>query len=163
MIVLALALRAQEPSNDQWVVFNSEPGRFSVRLPAKPTDRVQTVPGEHGPYASHLFAVKSAKSVFLLAWVDYDPSFNFAPQSELETSRDNFVEGIKATLLTSKNVTFDGYQAIEFTAETNDTLYKSRVYIVGRRPYQLVAGTAKGADDSANVARFFESFKVRLR
>ena len=32
--------------------------------------------------------------------------------------------------------------------------------MVGRRPYQIVIGSPKGQDDSANVKRFFNSFKV---
>ncbi len=34
--------------------------------------------------------------------------------------------------------------------------------MVGRRPYQIVIGSPKGMDDSANVNRFFNSFKVSL-
>ena len=147
---------------DGWVTFNSEMGRFSVVMPEIPNDKTETVQSEHGPYTTHLFVVRE-KSVFLIGWVDYDPNFNFNPTSELDANRDNFVKGVKATLINSRSVTLDGYQALEFTAETADTIFKSRVYMVGRRPYQLVAGTSKGFDDSRNVSRFFESFKVRVR
>ena len=81
----------------------------------------------------------------------------------MNLNRDNFINGVKATLINNKTVTLDGYQAIEFTAETSQTLFKSRVYMVGRRPYQLVSATAKGVDDSINIDRFFNSFKVRVR
>jgi len=64
--------------------------------------------------------------------------------------------------VSSNNTTFDGYQGLEFVAETGYTVYKSRVVIVGRRPYQLIAGTTKGVDDSANTMRFFESFKIKI-
>jgi hypothetical protein len=56
----------------------------------------------------------------------------------------------------------DGYSAIEFTAETGDRIFKSRVYMVGRRPYQIAIGSPRGQDDSVNVNRFFNSFKVSL-
>ena len=150
-------------ARDPWVTFSSAPGRFSILVPETPTDKTDTVPSEHGPYTTHLFVVKAAKSVFLIGWVDYDPSFNFNPHSELDANRDNFIKGLGATLINSRAVTVDGYQCLEFDAETADTLYRSRVYIVGRRPYQLVAGTVKGQDDSLNVNRFFDSFKVKLR
>jgi hypothetical protein len=164
LLAVAMTAAAQEHSRetrDSWVRFDSESGRFTVMLPQTPTEKTETVPSNVGPYTSHLFSVRSVKSVFVIGWVDYDPGFNFGVQSELNANRDNFVKGIKGTLINSTNTTIDGYQSLEFTAETTDTIYRSRVSIVGRRPYLLTAGTLKGIDDSANVTRFFDSFKIR--
>lgn len=150
------------PDSSGWVRFTSALGRFTVLMPQTPTDKAETTKSEHGPYTTHLFIVKDVSSVYLIGWVDYDPSFNFNKQAELEANRDNFVKGIKATLLTSSPTTIDGYQAIEFVAETTDRVFKSRVYMVGRRPYQIVIGSPKGQDDSVQTSRFFNSFKIRL-
>lgn len=164
LLAAAMTVSAQEhsrESRDSWVKFDSDPGRFTVWLPQTPTEKTETVRSNVGPYTTHLFSVRSVNSVFVVGWVDYDPGFNFGVQSELNANRDNFVKGISGTLIDSTNTTIDGYQSLEFTAETADTIYRSRVYIVGRRPYQLIAGTLKGVDDSANVTRFFDSFKIR--
>ena len=96
----------------------------------------------------------------MVGWVDYDPSFKFNLQTELEANRDNFVKGIKGTLVESRSVKIDGYQALEFTAETPTRVFRSRVYMVGRRPYQIIIGSQKGADDSEQVNKFLDSFKV---
>jgi hypothetical protein len=132
-------------------------------MPQIPTDKTETEQSQHGPYTTHLFIVRDTTSVYLIGWVDYDPSFNFNRQAELEANRDNFVKGINAKLVTSRPTVIDGYSAIEFTAETTDRVFKSRVLMVGRRPYQIVIGSPKDMDDSANVNRFFNSFKVALR
>jgi len=164
ILAATLTIVAQEHSRqtpDTWVRFNSELGRFTVMLPQNPIEKTETVRSNVGPYTTHLFSVRSVKTVFLVGWVDYAPSFNFVAQSELNANRDNFVKAINATVLSTNNTKIDGYQSLEFTAETTDTVYRSRVYIVGRRPYQLIAGTLKGTDDEANVTRFFESFKIR--
>jgi len=179
-LALSLSLQAQEhsrrpntpPSNTappankmdpgDWVSFNSEEGHFSVLVPDTPTDKAETTDSSHGPYTTHLFVVKDTTSVYLIGYVDYDPSFNFNRQAELEANRDNFVKGINARLVSSRPTMIDGYSAIEFTAETDDRVFKSRVYMVGRRPYQIVIGSPKGMDDSVNVKRFFNSFKVSL-
>jgi hypothetical protein len=144
-----------------WVKFTSEAGHFSVLMPEAPTDKAETVDSSHGPYTTHLFIVKDEQSVYLIGYVDYDPNFNFNRQAELEANRDNFVKGINATLVSTRTTTIDGYNALEFTAETVDRVFKSRVYMVGRRPYQIVIGSPKGFDDTASVNRFFNSFKVR--
>ena len=155
---------APAPSNTtdsgSWVKFTSENGRFSVMMPEIPPEKTETQESSNGPYTTHLFVVKDTTSVYLIGFVDYDPSFNFNRQAELEANRDNFVKGISATLLSSKATVIDGYSALEFTAETADRIFKSRVFMVGRRPYQLVIGSPKGMDDSASVERFFNSFKV---
>ena len=145
-----------------WVKFTSELGRFSVLMPEIPPEKTETTPSEHGPYTTHLFIARDTQNVYLIGWVDYDPSFNFNKQSELVANRDNFVKGIKATLVNTRPLKIDGYEAIEFVAETADRTFKSRVYMVGRRPYQIVIGYPKGEDEAITTDRFFNSFKIRL-
>ena len=154
------ATPAPAVDNGGWIRFNSVPGRFSVLVPSTPEDKAETTPSDHGAYTTHLFIVKDDINVFLIGWVDYDPSFNFNRQAELEANRDNFVNGVKATLTSTRAMEIDGYPAIEFTADTDDRTFKSRVYMVGRRPYQIVIGYPKGNDQLAPVGRFFNSFKV---
>jgi len=141
---------------------DSDEGGFSILLPKLVSDQTETKQSVNGPYTTHLFIVNASKGVYLVGWVDYDPSFNFGVQSELEANRDNFVKGIKGTLLNTTRISLDGNPGLEFTAESQNMFYKSRVYIVGRRPILLIAGTGSGQDDSVNVARFFNSFHVKL-
>jgi len=151
-------------SNDSgWVKFTSPEGHFSVMMPEIPQDKSETVDSSHGPYTTHLFIVRDTQSVYLIGWVDYDPSFNFNRQAELEANRDNFVKGINAKLLSTRPTVINGYSAIEFTAETADRTFKSRVFLVGRRPYQIVIGSPKGFDDAAITDRFFNSFRVSVQ
>ena len=180
MLGLSIAIKAQEhsprpsatPSNtpppvtamdaNGWVKLISDTGRFSVLMPSTPTEKTETTDSTHGPYTTHLFVVKDDTSVYLIGWVDYDPRFNFNRQAELEANRDNFVKGIQATLLSTRATVINGYSAIEFTAEAGERIFKSRVFMVGRRPYQIVIGSPKGTDDTASVNRFFNSFKVSV-
>ena len=180
MLGLSVSLHAQEhsarpsatPSNtpppvtamdaNGWVKFTSDDGHFSVLMPELPQDKSETVDSQHGPYTTHLFVVRDTTSVYLIGWVDYDPSFNFNRQAEIEANRDNFVKGINATLLSTRPTVIDGFSGLEFTAETADRTFKSRVMLVGRRPYQIVIGSPKGMDKTALVNRFFNSFKVRV-
>jgi hypothetical protein len=78
------------------------------------------------------------------SWINFNSEVTVHGRVQLNANRDNFIKGIKGILVSSNFSTFDGYQSLEFTAETNDTIYKSRVFIVGRRPYQLITGTLKG-------------------
>ncbi len=163
IVFASLIAQAQETAKqpgDSWVRFESRVGQFTILLPQMPAEKIDIVQTDVGPYTSHLFNAKLNRTVFVVGWVDYDRKFKFGAQSELNANRDNFIKGIKGKLVSSNNTTFDGYRSLEFTAETSDTVYKSRVFIVGRRPYQLITETSKGIDDSANITRFFESFKI---
>ena len=151
---------APSPQPAEWVKFTSTVGDFSVLIPGTPTYKLRTEPSEHGPYHNHLLTLRDARNVFIIGWADYPASFNFNRQAEIELNRDNFIDGMKAKLLTSQSVIVDGYRGIEFTAETADKIFTSRVYVVGRRPYQIVIGSPKGEDDSVNINRFLNSFKV---
>jgi hypothetical protein len=151
-----------DPNDAGWLRFTSELGRFTVLMPETPTPKTETTPSEHGPYTTHLFISKDKENLYLIGWVDYDPSFNFNKQSELAANRDNFVKGLKATLVSTRPLRIDGYQAIEFIAETTERVFKSRVYMVGRRPYQIVIGYPKDQEDTLTTNRFFNSFKVKL-
>lgn len=151
------------PGEAAWETVSSTVGRFSVLMPVVPIDKTETVESDHGPYTTHLFVARDAiERVFLVGWVDYHPTFNFNRQAEMEANRDEFVKGVKAKLLTSRPVVIDGWQALEFTAESEEMFFTSRVYMVGRRPYQIAIGLPKGQDRAASVDLFFKSFKVSL-
>jgi hypothetical protein len=143
-----------------WTKFTSDEGHFSVLMPGTPENKVETRPATPGPYTTHLFILRQEQNVFLIGWVDYDPNFKFDIHAELEMNRDNFVKGLQATLLTTQTRTINGFLVIEFTAETAEKIFSSRVYMVGRRPYQIVIGSPKGVDDTININRFFNSFKI---
>ena len=151
------------PGEVAWEKVSSTVGRFSVLMPVLPTDKTETVASEHGPYTTHLLVARDAvERVFLVGWVDYHPTFNFNRQAEMEANRDEFVKGVGARLLSSRAITIDGYRALEFTAENNETIFTSRVYMVGRRPYQIAIGLPKGQENPASVDLFLNSFKVSL-
>ena len=158
--IAALSAAAQPPAG--WVKFSPEGSPFSVLLPGEPKKDTQTAQSPHGPYTTHLYtSVSPDREIYLVGWVDYSPNFKFGVQAELEANRDNFVKSAKANLLGTTPIKLGAHPGIEFKAEMPGRAnVVSRVYIVGRRPYQLIALTPIGHDSSANVERFFSSFHV---
>lgn len=166
-IILSLASAAMA---DGWIKLTSDAGKFSVLMPgpkapeekAETTTESKDVPAS-APYTTHLFMQTSDKGVrFLVGWVDYAPGFKPNPQGELAANRDNFIKGVKAKLATERPITLGQNPGIEFTGAAEDgAAIKARVYMVGARPYMLVALTPKGKDDSVNADKFFDSFKLK--
>jgi hypothetical protein len=164
VLLAALAARAQTPPAPaaDWVKFSPAGAHFTILLPVEPKEDKQTVQSPHGPYTTYLYSSISAEREFyMVGWADYDPKFNFDVQAELNANRDNFVNGLKAKLLSTTPIKLGTYPGIEFEAElTGKVDIVSRVYIVGRRPYQLITVTPAGRDATANRERFFSSFKL---
>ena len=162
-LVLLVALTALAQAPAAWVKFSPPGAPFSVLMPVEPKENKQTTPtSPNGPYTTYLYnAVSPEREIYLVGWVDYDPKFNFGVQAELNANRDNFVKSLKATLLSTTPIKLGAHPGIEFKAEvTGKVDIVSRVYVVGRRPYQLIAVTPAGRDASANRERFFSSFKL---
>ncbi len=84
-------------------------------------------------------------------------------QGELAANRDNFIKGVKATLVAEKPIKLGVHPGIEFSAESPQATFLARVYVVGPRPYMLAAVTLKGKDDGPNINKFFSSFTLTPR
>ena len=160
VLLAALSASAQTPAG--WVKFSPAGSPFTVLMPTQPKEETKTSESPHGPSTTVLYSSKSPQGeIYLVGWVDYDPKFKFGVQAELEANRDNFVKSVKATLLSTTPVKLGTHPGIEFRAElTGQFDIVSRVYIVGRRPYQLIMLTPAGRDASANRERFFSSFQL---
>lgn len=160
VLLTAPSVWAQTPAD--WVKFSPAGAPISVLMPSEPKKEEKTSESPNGPYTTTLYTASTPeRELYLVGWVDYDPKFNFGVQAELEANRDNFVKAVKAKLLSTTPVKLGTHPGIEFRAElTGQFDIVSRVYIVGRRPYQLILLTPAGRDASANRERFFSSFKL---
>jgi len=165
LIALLLTLAAgmvanARAQNQPWVELSPNEGRFSVMMPIKPEESVKTADSSLGKYTSHIFLSKTDSAIYGVVWVDYQPGVNLNVQAEINANRDNFVKGVDGTVMTEKKITLDDNPGIEFTAETKERLFKSRVYLVGMRPYMLIVGWPKEQPEPDGVATFLDSFKL---
>lgn len=152
---------AAASASAQWDKFAPPEKHFSVILPGTPQEESNTTTDpKAGPYTTHLYMARDGGSIYIVGWVDYDPKFNFHVQSELEANRDNLAKGVKAKVLNTTPIKLGTHPGIEFTAENERAFFRSRVYIVGKRPYQLIAVSPKGSDESPNVGKFLSSFAL---
>ena len=142
-----------------WITFNSPEGKFSALLPTKPSTQTDTSNG-YPYYTTNLFISRTNTDFFVIGWVDYETSYKFDAQKELEANRDNFIKGINGTLVSTNNTKFNGYQAVEFVTQSGSLYWTSKVFLVGRRPYQLLAGSTTGKAPE-NLERFYNSFSIK--
>ena len=153
----ALAVQAPAP----WKKFTSQAGNFSVLLPAEPQEQKETKDdgGPLSPYTNTLYIARGGNGAYLVGWTDYKPGVRIDVQGEIKANRDNFVKGVNGTLGPEKPLKLGTHPGTEFTAETAQALFHVRVYVIGRRPYILVALRPKGSQDP-NADKFFSSFTL---
>ena len=170
LLILAAAGFAHAQS-DEWIDYSSDSGKFSVLLPSEPTP--STLDSEGQPkdvktgkplgkkvqFTYNDVTSKNGQSFYLVGWVDYQPGFTFDPKGELEANRDNFISELGATIVSQKSIMLGVNQGLEFVAEKSPGAYiKGRVYIVGKRPYILIALTLDKENNDAD--KFLDSFKL---
>jgi len=152
LLITAGSLRALQP--DEWIKVAPTGGGFSVMMPARPEEEVNS----QKDYVGHMFTVTTANAIYSVSYGDYAPSIRLDVDDELAADRDKFVEGLNAKLLESKRITLDGRAGLEFMAENEQAKFQSRVYLFGNRVHQVGVAVFHGKDESENAKRFLSSF-----
>ena len=151
LFALFLMLSASALGQDaKWIRFSPAGSGFEIMLPNEPTEKVE----KRANFTAHMYSSTMGRTVFLISYSDYQT----IPEKALEANRDDFIKQMQATLLSSRNVEFDGKTGLEFTSEISAANVKSRIFLVGNRLYQIAALVFKDTQDDTNVDRFFQSF-----
>jgi hypothetical protein len=154
LVTLASSLQAFQSSD--WVKFAPAGGDFTVLVPAAPKE-LESAPVKD--FTAHSFGVLAGHVVYVICYGDYAPSTHLNTDAELLANRDNFLKGLNGTAGTTTKIALDGRAGIEFTGESAEYTFESRVYISGNRVYQVAVGVKKGGpDNAANSALFLKSF-----
>jgi hypothetical protein len=163
VFVLAGLAPAQTPSAAGWVPQVSEAGNFTAMFPLTPkeTSEAKTVP--QGDVVSHIFMANAGDFICLAGYTDYP--FDFDVERELVLDRDNFAKEVTATVSSTQRKDFsrdrsDQLPALEFVANSAQGTFKGLVIVVNRRAYVVVTFNRKGSDHTADIERFFASFKL---
>lgn len=154
-ILFAAATTASPQGAIKWSTLSPEKGGFTLRMPGEPKEQIES----KQDFTFHMYTVATEGAFYLAGYGDYAPTVRLNVEGELAANRDNFVKGLDgAKLLTSQSTTLDSHPGLEFTGESPQGRFRSRVYLVGNRVFQILAFEFAGKDDSENVKRFLASF-----
>ncbi len=138
-----------------WVTLAPEGAGFSILVPAKAVETIQ----KKRSFTMHSFTVTVGRATYVASYSDYQPG-KLDPTTALTDNRDRFNKSLQATLVSTREITIGGNNGIEFTSETPAANVKSQIFIVGNRVFQMATFVFKDVDETRNVNRFFESFKL---
>lgn len=163
LFLLAALLPAPLAAQAGWITHAPADGGYSVLMPAVPDREVnQFTEGDLAPGRTMIDTIVVDRELFMAGWAEYNPAGRLDLQEELLANRDNTVNGIEgAVLVSSVPIGLNGWPGIDFTAVIDTRLVlRARVFVIGRRPYQVMAMVAPERAASSEVQAFLDSFRV---
>ena len=157
----------QQPPAEVWEQFNSTEGRFKILMPAKPTVEKKEVDSPVGKLTLYAYSASNNKGYFLASYGDYPAEPRDAANAEtvLDAVQAGVLKGIDVEALAgAKRISLGGLTGREFSAKKEmqgmKVVFNWRIYLAGRRLYQLAVVTQETPSPSPAVAKFFSSFDI---
>jgi len=158
---LAIAL-VSDCTGAEFAEFTSAEGKFKAMMPGTPKEKTRTV----GGIAFESYTVEQQNGAYLAAFADLpipDGESEEQTQTRLDGSRDGMVQAIGGTLTSSSKITLKGKQPgreILASLPDNKGIVRARVYMVGKRLYQVQAIGTKSWVESAESTKFLDSLSL---
>jgi hypothetical protein len=154
VFLMAATSRAADPA--EMKEFASKDGRFTVMMPGDPAITKQG--------GQTRFLIDQGKQVLMVVYQDI-PALENADAALikkcLEGGRDAAVKNFKGKLISSTELKLGDVPGIEFQIDVPKLgVYRSRLFQVKDRLYQVTALGPKDFTDSETVESYLKSFKV---
>lgn len=151
---------------ETWKVFRSTEGRFSVSMPGTPKQK--RLKDAVDPDAPEIvtFIADGKEGSFIISYHDLSAAAVRKPGATLDATLELALESSKGTLLSSGRVALGRNPGREFTAEVplgdepKAGHLRCRIFLVGRRIYQVMAIAPKTEATSKAIDDYFKSFKL---
>lgn len=170
IVLLSLSVASgQEPPATEaapWENFSSSEGRFILLAPTTPTAAKRELDTKVGKLMLYSFTASNTTGFFVGTFGDYPNAASDSEQTEriLDGVRRGVIRGTGATLISEKQKWIRGHPGREFTGsarvENTDVKYTWRIYLVGRRLYQLAVATVADNASHPDVTKFLNSFDL---
>ena len=147
-----------------WKGIISKDGGFRVAMPAAPTEKKQLVKTATGQLQVMLLIAEGRnESLFVVGYADFPEAElkKGAIEKRLDQARDRAVENARGKLRSEKAIDLAGTPGREIAIEKDGVLVaRLRIYLVGRRLYQVMVLGSGPVLGSKDVGIFLGSFRL---
>lgn len=150
---------------DVWQKFTSKDGRFSIRMPGRPTLSLKRDETPVGEVVSRIYTYENTVISLTAEYSDLPGiAVIFGGRKRIYSkSRDAFLDDAKGSEVLFDDMRFDAYRAMELIYETSTQYGKAWFILIGKRLYVLQAAMNKEIVDKSPIDRYFETFKPVYR
>ncbi|MGV2830117.1 hypothetical protein [Myxosarcina sp. GI1(2024)] len=146
-------------SQDDWQLWTSESGLFSIQMPERPEEQTKETRILGNPTNWTLFKLNQDSDVYAVAYLDLtEEVLERGAQDTLESLKNAILSplGLQELDLRGRRIELNNYPGREFLGIQSGKVTTVRLYLVGQRLYGLVAAS----DTTAKINQFLNSFEV---
>jgi hypothetical protein len=135
---------------------------FKVQMPGKPKERTENLGGTK----LTMYVIEQRNGAYMVGGVDLpigEGESEEMIQERLNGSRDGALKNVGGTLISEKKITLSGkYPGREFSAKipNKNGEIRTKIFVVGRRLYQMVVVGTPSWANSADATKFLNSFEL---
>lgn len=159
-------LQADDNTAPKFEAFTSKAGGFTALFPGTPKESRETIgkTADDKPVYQFQFAVESANGAYMVSYQDNPELVNAdADQTRklLEGGRNGAMKALKGESLKEKETKLDKHRGLEFEFTFTEGAYRSRIFLVKGRLYQVILVGTKDFVHSQDAEKFLRSFKLK--
>ncbi len=169
--LLTFILLTQPLTGQEWKVFNSYEGGFSVLSPGPMESKLSVITTEAGEVdLNTLYYTEqdtSGRFVYLINFYDLPKDWVETDSTEvvyefLQNTVDQSIEDVSGNLLYANEIEFKDHPGIMWRVEYEGGSMKSKAYIIDKQFIVLQVFSEKRHSLSDNIDQFLDSFRLKI-
>lgn len=167
LVVLLSTLAFGFPQGASWQRFSSLEEEFTILLPSAPKRQVNAIDGTMGKSLLYSYSSGNRIGLFTILYFDHpvEPKDAVQQESRLDVVSNGIIKSLAGEVIAErKNINLYGYPGREFivkkTEQGSEDIYQWKIFLVGKRVYQLTVATERKDSTAPDIAKFFTSFAL---
>ena len=146
-----------------WKEFRSAQGGFVVLLPGEPSFDRKAMATDFGSIDMHMYTVTTDSMYCSVAYYDVPTGVNKSADVLLDDTCSGFLKGASLTEKAERRaIALGAHPGRELIGESADGsfLLMARYYLVGKRIYLVMVGTAIADASKPEIGQYLDSFRL---
>jgi len=164
ILALSLGLSLAACGSRDWVEVRSQEGRFSIKMPAPPTESTRLVETAAGTIALRSWELDQQDFKYLVSFSDYPDAFLASrdPEAILDAASEGANTFVAGTRLEETPISLgkNPGRFLVLLDASGERVMQIRLLLVGRRLYQFGIVTRRQDRSAAEVDRFLDGFAL---
>lgn len=145
-----------------WETFTSPDGSFTVDMPGTAVEEIQAIPTDVGSIDTYFYTVDNVTEAYIVSYSDFPE--DIVALTDADTLLQGTKEGVvgTSTIISEKDVTVQGYPALELVLESPEDGFSFRVLLIvqNNRLFQVLMVVDIADVNNSDYDPFFDSFTL---